>query len=223
MKGRVILFDDNISNLDLYGNYLSEDFECHNFLNPYDFEKALNLNPDIIILDMNMPFLTGPEVYQKMVEHPAYNGCPILFISASTSDETLLSALQQGGQDFLSRSMGKQEMLYRIRNKVEYFRSNRNIFGLAEVKIDMKALKAYEKDRIVELTLTELKILKELLTNYPQTLTRKDMNEAIWPGLKVQDNTLNTHVSNLRGKFENWSFEILHVKSVGFRLTPKNA
>lgn len=221
MRDKVILFDDDVANLHLYKGYLS-DYECITFMNPFDFEKALDLNPEIIILDVNMPLMSGPELYQKIIKHQQYNGCPIIFISASTSDETLLKALAEGGQDFLSRAMSQQQIVYRIRNLIEYFKASRSVFKLAEVKIDMKSLKAYENDTIVELTLTELKILKELLINHPKNLTRKEITEAIWPGLKVQDNTLNTHVSNLRGKFERWSYEIQHIKNLGLQLCPKS-
>lgn len=222
MKDKVILFDDDISNLNLYKSYLSDHYNCISFMNPFEYEKAIENNPEIIILDVMMPLLTGPRVYQKIIQHPHYNGCPILFISASNSDETILGALSEGGQGFLSRSMGQQEILYRIRNQIDYFKANRSVFKLAEVKIDMKSLKAYENESVVDLTLTELKILKELLIKHPKNLTRKEMVDAIWPGLKVQDNTLNTHVSNLRGKFERWSYEIQHIKNHGFHLCLKN-
>lgn len=221
MKDRVILFDDNAANLDLYHSFLSDSFECAKFINPFSFEKALELNPDIIIIDIMMPLMDGIELYKKIIDHKQYNGCPILFISASGSEEVLLKALKCGGQGFLTRSMSREEIVYRIRNQVDYFKNNKSVFSLGEVKVDLKSLKAYENEKIVDLTLTEFKILKTLLTRYPQHITREQINEEIWPGLIVQANTLNTHLSNLRGKFSSWSYEIQHIKNFGIIICPK--
>lgn len=221
MKARVVLFDDDVHNLKLYTDYLCGSFECHKFMNPFDYENALELNPDIIILDVMMPLLDGPALYKKIIESVKYNGCPILFISASHADEVLMSALKSGGQGFLSRSMNQEEIVYRVRNTIDYFKENRNIFRLGEVKVDMKNLKVFENENCVDLTLTELKLLKTLLTRHPLHMTREEITEEIWPGLKVQSNTLNTHLSNLRGKFSKWSYEIQHIKNHGIVLVPK--
>ncbi len=221
MKPRIVLFDDDISNLNLYSGYFSENFVCETFLNPFHFEQALEINPDIIILDVLMPILDGPSLHNKIINHNKYNGCPIFFISSSESDEVLMSALKSGGQGFLSRSMTKEEILYRVKNQIHYFKNNRIIYALGEVKIDMKELRAYKNDSVVELTLTELKILRTLLIQYPNFITRSEITEEIWPGQIVQSNTLNTHLSNLRGKFSNWSYEIQHIKNQGIIITPK--
>jgi len=221
MKDRVALFDDNVANLDLYESFLGHSYECAKFINPFSYEKALEFNPDIIIIDVMMPVMDGIELYKKVVNHKNYNGCPILFISASGSEEVLLKALKCGGQGFLSRSMSREEILYRIRNQVDYFKNNKIVYSLGEVKVDLKSLKAYENDVIIDLTLTEFKILRTLLTRYPQHITREQINEEIWPGLVVQANTLNTHLSNLRGKFSKWSYEIQHIKNFGIIISPK--
>jgi len=117
--------------------------------------------------------------------------------------------------------MTKEEILYRVKNQIHYFKNNRIIYALGEVKIDMKELRAYKNDSVVELTLTELKILRTLLIQYPNFITRSEITEEIWPGQIVQSNTLNTHLSNLRGKFSNWSYEIQHIKNQGIIITPK--
>lgn len=221
MKDRVILFDDNSSNLNLYENYVGENYLCEKFINPFSYEEALEKNPVLILIDVFMPIMDGMELYKKIIAHKKYNGCPILFMSASGSDEVLLKALESGGQGFLSRSISREEFNYRVKNHIDYFKNNRTIYALGEVKIDMKALRAQEAEEVIDLTLTEFKILKTLLTRYPYPITREEINEEIWPGIVVQSNTLNTHLSNLRGKFEKWSYEILHIKNHGIVIRPK--
>lgn len=221
MKDLIVFFDDDHANLDLYQKYFEDHYQCEKIINPFSFEQALELNPSAIIIDVIMPLLDGPTLYQKIYHHAKYNGCPILFISSSESDETLLNTLRAGGQDFLGRSMSREEMLFRVRNKIEYFKMNKTTFMLGEVKLDIKNLKVFENEKVLDLTLTELKLLKTLLEYYPATLSREKVNELVWPGIVVQSNTLNTHLSNLRGKFSRWSYEILHIKNQGILISKK--
>lgn len=214
----IVLVDDDSSNLDLYESYFTAEYSCEKIINPFSFEKALEKNPVLIIIDVFMPLMDGPTLYQKIIDHPKYNGCPVLFISASESDDTLIKALRAGGQGFLCRSMNPEEIRIRARNKIEYFKSNRSTFTLGEVKLDIKNLRVYENEDVVELTLTEMKLLKTLLVNYPNQLTREEMNQLVWPGLVVQSNTLNTHLCNLRAKLSKWSYEIQHIKNQGILL-----
>src|SRR5690606_38677812 len=129
------------------------------YMNPFEYEKGLAFDPDIFILNVMIPMLDGPALYKKIIKNPNYNGCPIVFISASNSDEVLLAALKSGGQDFLCLDMSKDEIIYRTNNHIQYFKNNRCIFTLGEVRINMNLLKGYENNICIDLTLTELKIL----------------------------------------------------------------
>lgn len=222
MKDILIFFDDDYANLNIYEKYFGEVYQCEKFMNPFHYEKALEFNPSAIIIDVNMPILDGPGLYKKILNDHKYNGCPILFISSNDSDETLMEALRLGGQDFLNRRMSKEEMLLRVGNKVDYYNQNKSIYTLGEVRLDIKNLKVYEKEKTVDLTLTEMKLLRTLLAHYPKQLTREEINALVWPGQIVQSNTLNTHLCNLRGKFSEWSYEILHIKNQGILVAKKH-
>ena len=133
----------------------------------------------------------------------------------------LLDTLSTGGQDFLSRSMKKEEMITRISNKITFFRTNRQIYRLGKVKLHMGELKAFCENKPIDLTLTELKIMKFLVREHPRLSPREDIVNEVWPGQKVLPTTLSTHLSNLRNKFVDWEYDIQIVKLKGIELVPR--
>jgi DNA-binding response OmpR family regulator len=218
---RVVLFDDDVSNLNLYQNYFQDHFSVKGFQNPHTYELALQEDLSAVVIDVLMPVMDGVDLYTKIQIHPHYNGCPLIFISSSGSDEIMLKALKIGGQDFLNKSMKKDEMISRINNKIESFRKNRHIFRLGNVKVNTSELKAYYANEKMELTLTEMRIMKFLIREYPRLSTREEINQEVWPDQKVLPTTLNTHLSNLRNKFPKWEYEIQCIKSKGIELVLK--
>lgn len=218
----IILFDDDEANLRLYSNYFRGHFNVKCYQNPYLYQEALNEDISAILIDVLMPVMDGLMLSEELQSNKNYNGCPLIFMSASGSEDVLRSALRSGGQEFLSRSMTKDEMVLRVRNKIEFFKANRQIFRLGNVKINISNLRACYAGEMIELTLTEMKIMKFLIRNYPLLSTREEINQEVWPGQKVMPTTLNTHLSNLRSKFPEWEYEILNIKGKGVQLVPKS-
>lgn len=217
----IALFDDDASNLRLYSNFFTNHFEVKIYQNPFLFKEALKEDVSAILIDVLMPMMDGPTLFSELKKDTDYNGCPVIFLSGSASGEVLSTALNAGGQDFISRAMTKDEMVLRVKNKVEFFRQNRSIFKLGNVKISSNELKAFYKGNPIDLTLTELKILKFLIKSYPSLSTRDEINNEVWTGQKVMPTTLNTHLSNLRSKFPAWEYDIINIKGKGVQVCQK--
>jgi DNA-binding response OmpR family regulator len=217
----LIIFDDDESNLKFYDNRFKDNFSLKGIQNPHLYPQVLTDNLSAILIDVIMPVMDGVQLYSEIRSHQKYNGCPIIFISGSTSEEVMLSALNIGGEDFLNRSMKKDEMIIRIKNKIDSFKNYRHVFQLGNVKLNTQELKLYHKNQILDLTLTEMKILKFLLREHPRLTTREEINQEVWPGQNVIPTTLNTHLSNLRNKLNEWEYEIQFIKSKGVELTLK--
>lgn len=217
----LVLFDDDESNLKLYDNHFKDNFSVYGIQNPHLYPQYLSDDLSAILIDIIMPVMDGIQLYGEIRAHHSYNGCPIIFISGSSCEETMLKALNIGGQDFLNRSMKKDEMVSRIKNKIDSFKNVRHIFQLGNVKLNTLELKVYHKKEILELTLTEMKVIKHLMRVYPRLSTREEVNQEVWPGQSVIPTTLNTHLSNLRNKLIDWEYEIQFVKSKGVELILK--
>lgn len=215
---RIVLFDDDHSNHKHYQNLLKDHFNLFTFVNPFHYEEALSLEPGVILIDVNMPLMNGFELNKIIQSHGMYNGCPVIYISASDSDEVVLGALRNGGHDFLGRMMSRSEILSRITNKIEYSRKHRHIYKLGSVKLSLSELKVYFNDEILDLTLTEMKILRFLIREYPRVSMKEDIILEVWPGQKVLSGTLNTHLTNLRNKISRWEYNVHSSKTKGIYL-----
>jgi DNA-binding response OmpR family regulator len=219
---KVFFFDDDESNLKFYSKNFENSFLVKCLQNPHHFKEALQDDVCAILIDVIMPIMGGVELYDVIKADPHYNGCPIIFISGSSSEVSKLNAINIGAQDFLTRTMSKDEMISRINNKIDFFRNNRQVFKLGSVKVNTAELKVYFSNEKMELTLTEIKVMKFLIKEFPKISSREEINHEVWPDQIVLPTTLNTHLSNLRHKFPKWEYEIQFIKSKGIELVLKD-
>lgn len=220
---KIAYFDDDVANLKLYENLLSNDFHMDLFNNPLNYKEVINGSYSAILIDMHMPEMDGIELFKMIQKHPEYNHCPVLFISADLTEEIKFKTIYSGGVDFLDRMMKKEEMLFRLKNKINFFQYHKNIFILGTLKLNLSELKIYLKSQVVDVTLTELKILKLLVKKFPEVVSREVLWNDIWPGQVAHSSTLNTHLSNLRSKFKDWEYDITSVKMKGIHLMRKES
>lgn len=218
---KIAYFDDDKSNLNFYRDLLDDHFKVETFQNPFSYVEGIQPDLSAIIIDVLMPGMDGHELHAKIKEHSQYNKCPILFISADLSEEVKIKSLGLGGTDFLQRMMKKEELVLRLNNKINYFSENRTIFQLSSLKVDLAELKVTLMNKVVDVTLTELKILKLLIKNHPEITPREEICSCVWPGQIVQSTTLNTHLTNIRAKTQGWDFELASVKLKGLQLIQK--
>ncbi|MCX6327928.1 MAG: response regulator, partial [Bacteroidia bacterium] len=113
----ILIVDDNPHNLQVLGKLLQE--------NKYEIEFATNGEAalewlkakqfDLILLDINMPGMTGFEVCTKIRSNPDLNNVPVIFLSAETERESILKGFELGAQDYLTKPFDSRELLVRVR------------------------------------------------------------------------------------------------------------
>lgn len=113
----ILIVDDNPHNLQVLGKLLQE--------NKYEIEFATNGKAalewlkakqfDLILLDINMPGMTGFEVCTKIRSNPDLNNIPVIFLSAETERESILKGFELGAQDYLTKPFDSRELLVRVR------------------------------------------------------------------------------------------------------------
>lgn len=221
---RIAYIDDSHDNLTLYSEFFKEEF----YLDSFSTSEKLLLSPHLadysaIMIDFYLTSETGIHVAQLLRNHRNYNGCPLVFISASLDEEIKLNCLENGAHDFFCRYMKTDEMILRIKNKINLFESLNGNIRLGNLYINLSDLKVYLNYEYIDTTLTEMKIIRFLIKNGSTIISRNDLYQYVWPGQKIMPTTLNTHMSNLRHKFASWEFEIVAEKSIGYKLRPKQA
>lgn len=222
MRYEVACVDDSKLNLDYMVTLLETDFHVHPFqLQKTFFEEMSKKQFDCILLDLHMPEGDGFSLYEKILTHPKFNGCPIFFISTDNSEETRIKSLTLGAVDFISRSVPPMELLARIKGKMKFYQSHRSIIEFDGLKINLTLLKTFLFEREILLTFIELKLLTLVLRHYPDSISKETISENVWKGTTVQDATIHTHVFNLNSKFADWNYEIQVAKGVGAQLVRK--
>lgn len=212
---------------DLYiGNMLEEVLRSNGYdvLRAYSGTKALLLlsktRPDLILLDLMLPGLSGEEVLPKV------RGIPVIVLSAKADVKDKVNLLLGGAADYLTKPFDTSELLARIvvqLRKVED--SAVNVITVGDLRLDGAAHVVSVKETTVRLTRTEYAILKLLMQNPRQVIAKSVMLDRI--SLDTPDCTessLKQHVSNLCRKLREVGGReyVESVWGIGFKLSEES-
>lgn len=174
---------------------------------PNNFENIIenikNSNPDLILLDINLPIFDG---YYLCREVRKFSETPIIVVTSRDSDVDELMSMNLGADDFVTKPYNTQILLARIESILK--RVNRNlavqdILEYKDIKVNLSnGTVAYNK-RTVEITKNELKILSYLLKNRGNIVSREKLMNYLWDcEMFIDDNTLSVNVTRIRKKLE---------------------
>ncbi len=176
-----------------------------------DGENAINIlkeNPsmDLIILDVMMPRKNGIEVLKKIRE---FSKIPALFLTAKIQESDKAEAYASGGDDYLTKPFSQNELLMKVNSLIrryrEYSGRTQESSEADGIIIDESGRCAYKSGALLNLTDTELDILKFFIQNRGKPVDTKMLYEAIWDEKYVASaaNTIMVHILNLRKKIED--------------------
>ena len=215
---RILLTEDNF----IVGKSIKQILENKKYLVDWvqdgeSCETALRTtNFDIIILDINLPDISGIEIIKKIRSKKNYT--PILVVSARNSLENKIEGLDLGADDYLTKPFDYEELLARIKS---LHRRNKgiaeNILTFKNIEVDInKHLVKFNK-KIVETSPTEFTILKILLENIDRPISKTRLEEAIysWDN-SIESNAIEVFIHNLRKKIPI-EF-ITTVRGIGYRI-----
>ena len=182
--------------------------------------KAANHPPELILLDLGLPDESGHIVLQKLRE---WYTKPIIILSAHSSEEDIVTALDNGANDYLVKPFRTGELLARIRSVLRS--SNQEdenpILHFGELQIDLSARIVKKNDEIIKLTSTEYTLFCLLCKNEGKVLTHHYLLKSIWgPSYVTQSQYLRVFIAQLRKKVEddpNRPSHILTESGVGYR------
>lgn len=210
---KLAYFDDEKNILEQFTKHLITDFEVVVETVPYRYVDVLSSGHfDAIIIGMEMTDLDGIQLFEKVIHHSDYNGCPILFLTDDAQDNAILFGLQLGAEDVILRSWSPEIQAERVKQRVQRY-IKQYIFQLNNLRVDKKRFKVTLNNNHIELSLTEFKLVCCLVSHYPNPAAFADIFVAVW-GSDMDDKNLHTHLSNLRKKLRGWS---LNFKTAGGR------
>jgi len=187
-------------------------------------EEALDLAavapPDVIILDLMLPDLSGLDVCKGLRE---WSQAPIIVLSAKGEERDKVEALDLGADDYLTKPFGMDELLARIRAALRRTAGEAPtpVLEIGELRLDRARRLVTSRGREIHLTPTEYDMLRYLMTNAGKVITHRALLRAVWgPGYEDGSQTLRFFIVQLRRKIEPEPSRPIYIRTepgVGYR------
>lgn len=202
---RVALLEDDPSDAELLHHWLvSAGLVCSRHERGHTLLSALRRESfDALILDWNPPEINGVDILRH-VRGRLQSSVPVLFVSGRNSEADIVTALQQGADDYMVKPLRRKELLARLEAiarrgnpKPRQF----DVIDIGDVRVDSQTRTAWRDGRQVDLTDKDCTLLVLFLLNVGRLFSRGEIREAVWgTGAALSSRTLDTHVCRIRDK-----------------------
>ena len=186
----------------------------------HGIEMAASYQPDLILLDIGLPDKSGQDVLKEL--RTWYNHA-IVVLSVQNSEADIVSALDNGANDYLTKPFRTAELLARIRSAIRrnHEQSASSVVESGDLNIDLVARLLRRNERLIKLTATEFNLMALFARNEGRVLTHQYILREVWGvGYQKETQYLRVFVASLRKKIEdnpNQPEHILTESGVGYR------
>jgi len=230
--GRIMVVDDDATLVDVVGRYLCRDghqVEC-----VHDGYAALRRveeePPDLVILDLMLPGISGLEVCRRLREHWPI---PIVMLTAHGEETDKVVGFETGADDYVTKPFSPRELTMRVRSVLRRARGSGlqgapplGMLSDGDLEIDLGAHQVRLGAALVALTSREYDLLVFLMRHPRQAFTRAELLDQVWNWSFGDTSTVTVHVRRLREKLEpdpTLPRRIVTVWGVGYRYEPGEA
>jgi DNA-binding response OmpR family regulator len=177
--------------------------------------------PDVVILDLNLPVLSGTEVCRLLRARPATAAIPIIMLTARTAETDRVSGLDLGADDYVTKPFSLRELAARVRAVLRRKQSAAPIAPVyqgAHLSADFDAVAIAVDGEAVRLTRREFELLRFLVDNRNRVLSRDRLLERVWGYERfIETRSVDVHVGRLRAKLGTAGQQIETVVGLGYR------
>ncbi len=216
---KILVADDEAAIRSLLKEFLEmEQYLVYTAKNGMEAMEGLKYQPDLIILDVNMPDMDGYTVCEKI---RSYVDCPILFLTARTQEQDRVNGFRAGGDDYIVKPFGMDEMLARVEahlRREERKTSNSSVYLTKDLTVDFSGRQVLVEGKDVGLTRTEFSIVELLITNSGRVFEKEHIYERVrgYDG-EGDASIIAEHIRRIRQKIDKKSKHIETVWGVGYK------
>ena len=178
--------------------------------------------PDLVILDLMIPEITGVEVCKFIRKDPATQSIPIIMCTAKTGEIDKILGLELGADDYVTKPFSPRELLLRVKNLIKRSDSSnvkadeRLVIG--EIVIDKNTHKVKVDGQTIDLTATEYKLLILFTEKIGRVLSREALLRDIWGyNNDIETRSVDMHIQRLRNKLLSSKNSIFTVRGFGYK------
>jgi two-component system OmpR family response regulator len=175
---------------------------------------------DLVVLDVMMPDTDGFDVVRRLRR----DGCqvPVIFLTARDAQADKVTGLTLGGDDYMTKPFGLEELAARIRTVLRRTRPTARgpVLTFADVELDQESYEVRRAGHLLDLSPTEFRLLRYLMLNPGRVLTRGQLLDHVWDyDFRGSTTVVSTYVAYLRRKLVRYGPDVIHTqRSVGYRL-----
>ncbi len=222
MTPRILVVDDDTKICSLLTDILKENgFKTASAHTTEEaWEKIAQEIPSLLLLDVEVPLKGGLELCREIKQKEATQDIPIIFLTVRDQEIDKVSALNLGGDDFITKPFRPKELVARIRVVLRRYDDSKNplVIESSHILIDFDRRVVRIKDKDVHLTPKEFNILEFLCKNRHRVVSDRMIFEAAWGnGSGSLLSTVYTHMDRLRKKLNLYGDMVKTVPGVGYR------
>lgn len=211
--------DKNIREIESYA-LKNSGYDTGEFEDAKSFYSALeNKIPDLILLDIMLPDEDGLEIVKKVRHNFKTARVPIILVTARTTELDKVKGLDIGADDYLTKPFGIMELISRVKALLRRSRSlmEEPVMMFEGIRLDSDKRVVKSDDETVDLTYKEFELLKLLMANAGNVLSRTLIMEKVWgTDFEGESRTLDMHIKTLRQKLGNEGNHIKTIRNVGY-------
>jgi len=221
----VLVVEDEPDIRNLVVHHLTRDgFRCRTATSGAEALASVRVAaPDLVVLDLMLPEMSGLEVCRRLRADEATAGVPIIMLTAKTDEVDRIVGLEMGADDYVAKPFSPKELVARVRAVLRRARPGETSRPLAAgtVSLDTARHLVTVGGRAVQLTPKEFDLLHALLEAAGRVLSREHLLNRVWGYARadeIESRTVDVHIRRLRAKLGAEERRIATIKGVGYRL-----
>lgn len=222
MKNIIIVEDDKILYRELKSLFENQGYNVATVLS---FKKAQfeieEKNPDLVVLDINLPETSGFVICNYLKENTSI---PVLMLTGRDTLEDEIESLNLGADEYLTKPCNPQRLEARAKKLMKIYEKLRDVILVGDIALDISSYKLSYKDDYIVFPMTEGEILKKLMEEYPNPVSKDELLEEVWSSKYIDENILQVNLTRIRKKLKAIGLEdkIVNVRKVGYKFDHKD-